>query len=144
MDTECIFCRIAAGEAEASIVFESDAVVAFMDVRAFHPGHTLVVPRRHVPDIMALDDDALAGALLSIVARVARAVQATFAASGISVWQSNGPAAGQEVLHLHIHVVPRYENDGLLRVYPSKPDYPSRSELDAHALTLRAAIAAAG
>lgn len=140
MDSECIFCRIAARDAEASVVFESDAVLAFMDVRAFHPGHTLVIPRRHIADIRALGHHELAGELLLTVARVSRAVQASFAAGGISVWQSNGAAAGQEVPHLHLHVVPRYEGDRLLRVYPSRPDYPERSALDEHAQRIRDAL----
>jgi histidine triad (HIT) family protein len=137
----CIFCRIAAGNAEASIVLDGEHIVAFMDVRAFSPGHTLIIPRRHVPDVLALDDPAVAQALMLGVASVARAVQAAFASDGLSVWQSNGKAAGQEVFHLHIHVVPRFEGDGLLKVYPSRPDQPSRNDLEEHARFIRAAMA---
>ena len=140
MDRDCIFCRIAGGEAEASVVLDDDQVVAFMDLRAFSPGHTLVIPKRHIRDIFSLEDAETAGALMIAVARVARAVQAAFAAEGVSVWQSNGKAAGQEVFHLHVHVVPRYEGDGLLKVYPTTPDYPARSELDDHARRIRDAL----
>jgi histidine triad (HIT) family protein len=137
---DCIFCRIARAEAEASIVFEGDLVLAFLDVRAFHPGHALVIPRRHVTDIYALDETALAGALLGAVALVARAVRDALAPDGVNVWQSTGSAAGQEVPHLHLHVMPRYEGDGLLRIYPARPEYPDRVELDAVAARLRAAM----
>jgi histidine triad (HIT) family protein len=140
MNFDCIFCGIASGDADASVVVSDEHVVAFMDLRAFHPGHTLVIPKRHITDVMALENVVIAGALMSTVARIARAVQAVFAADGISVWQSNGKAAGQEVLHLHTHVVPRYEGDGLLRVYPSKPDYPERADLDEHARRIRDAL----
>jgi histidine triad (HIT) family protein len=111
-DGDCIFCRIALHRAEASIVFENEHTIAFMDARAFRPGHTLVVPTRHVPDIVALDDPAVAQSLMLGVASVARAIRVAFTPDGLSVWQSTGRAAGQEVFHLHLHVVPRYEGDG--------------------------------
>jgi histidine triad (HIT) family protein len=141
MAGDCIFCRIAAHDAEASVVFDDAQVMAFMDVRAFHPGHTLVIPKRHVDDITGLDDQTLAGALMLAVASVARGVQRAFATEGITVWQSNGAAAGQEVFHVHFHVMPRYAGDGLLRVYPSRPDYPDRSGLDEHAQRIRQSMA---
>ena len=140
MSAACIFCRIAAHAAEASVVFEDAHVLALMDLRAFTPGHTLIIPKRHMPDITALDDGDVARALLLAVARIAGAVRSAFAAEGISVWQSNGEAAGQEVPHLHLHVVPRYQGDGLLRVYPSRPNYPDRSALDGHAKKIRDAL----
>jgi len=140
MNSECIFCRIAALEADASVVLEDSRVLAFMDLRAFTPGHTLIIPKRHIPNITALDDGDVARALMLAVARVAGGVTAAFAAEGISVWQSNGEAAGQEVPHLHLHVVPRYEGDGLLQVYPSRPDYPDRNSLDEHAQRIRDAL----
>jgi histidine triad (HIT) family protein len=140
VDQNCVFCRIAAGEAESSVVLENDAVLAFMDVRAFKPGHTLIIPKRHIADISELDDREIAGALMLAVARIARAVRTAFAADGISVWQSNGKAAGQEVFHLHMHVVPRYEDDGLLKVYPARADTPARADLDEHAQRIRTAL----
>jgi histidine triad (HIT) family protein len=70
-DDDCIFCRIVSHRAEASIVFENEHAVAFMDVRAFRPGQTLVIPTRHVPDIVALDDPVVAQSLMLSVASVA-------------------------------------------------------------------------
>ena len=110
-----------------------------MDVRQPSRGHVLVVPKRHVRDILALDD-ATGAAVISTVARVARAVQAAFAPDGMNIWQSNGEAAGQEVFHLHMHVLPRHSGDGLLRMYDGSPKLPARSELDTQATALREAI----
>ena len=140
MTDDCIFCRIGRHESEASFVLEEQYVVAFLDVRAFHPGHTLVVPRQHLADIYALRDDTIALALMSAIARVSRAVRKAFAADGLNVWQSNGVAAGQEVPHVHFHVMPRFDGDGLLRVYPSRTQHPDRAELDANAARLRDAL----
>lgn len=136
----CLFCRIVAREAETSIVCEDDATLGFMDLRQFSAGHTLVVPKAHIPDIFALDE-ATGGALMATVTRVARAVRAAFSAEGISVWQSNGAGAGQEVPHLHVHVVPRTTGDGMLRVYPRRlANGPARIALDEQAAAIRAAL----
>ncbi len=140
MTDGCVFCRIVRGEAESSIAYQDDATLAFMDLRQFHPGHTLVVPKRHIVDIYELDDSTGA-ALMSSVARVARAVKAAFSPDGINLWQSNG-APWQEVLHLHIHVLPRWREDGLLRFAPARLPRPPRSELDEQATRIGAALAA--
>lgn len=135
MTDACIFCEIVAGEAEASIAYEDEATMAFMDLRQFHPGHTLVVPRRHVRDIYELDDNTGA-ALMAAVARVARGVRDAFAPDGLNLWQSNG-APWQEVFHLHIHVLPRWREDGLLRFAPGRLPRPPRAELDKQAAKIR-------
>lgn len=136
-EADCVFCRIVAGEAEASIAYEDGATVAFMDLRQFHPGHTLVVPRRHVRDIYELDE-ATGAALIAAVSRVARGVHDAFAPHGLNPWQSNG-APWQEVFHLHIHVLPRWRHDGVLQFRPPRAR-PSRAELDAQAATICAAL----
>lgn len=136
MESGCIFCQIVAGSAAASFVREDSLTVAFMDVRQFHPGHVLVVPRTHLQDVRDLDGET-GSALMAAVADVARAVSDTFSCEGISVWHSVGEAAGQEVPHLHFHVHPRTQMDGLLGIYPSPPNTPSRATLDALALSIR-------
>jgi histidine triad (HIT) family protein len=136
----CIFCRIVARETEASIVCEDDATLAFMDLRQFNAGHALVVPKSHMPDIFALDE-AAGGALMATVAGVARAVRAAFSSEGISIWQSNGAAAGQEVPHLHAHVARRTTGGRMLRVFARRlSGGPSRTELDDQAAAIRAAL----
>ncbi len=135
----CVFCAIAAGEAPASIVAADALTVAFLDARQFHPGHVLVIPRRHVPDVRAVDEET-AAALMRAVVRVARAVDRAFPGDGLSLWHSAGPGAHQEVPHLHVHVHPRRIGDALLRVYPTPPATPDRATLDAWAARLRAAL----
>lgn len=140
MTTDCIFCRIVAGTAAASIVYDDALTMAFLDMRQSSRGHVLVVPKSHVRDILAMDD-ATGAAIMSTVARVARAVHTAFAPDGMNIFQSNGEAAGQEVFHLHVHVLPRHSGDGLLRMYDAIPEMPPRAELDELAAALRAAIA---
>ena len=136
----CVFCAIVRREEPAHVVYEDPLTVAFLDRRQFHEGHTLVVPRAHVPDIRALTDVRLGSALMLTAARVARAVDAACPGGGISVWLSAGDSAGQEVPHLHIHIHPRRPGDGLLRVYPSAPAEPGCTELAALAHKIRAGL----
>lgn len=132
----CIFCEIVRGSQPASIVWEDDLTVAFIDLRQFHAGHTLVVPRKHVPDIRELDYTTGA-ALMASVARIARAMTAAFPNQGLSLWHSVGEAADQEVPHAHVHVHPRLLGDRLLQVYPTVPSLPDKLVRDSYAETLR-------
>jgi histidine triad (HIT) family protein len=136
MSTACVFCEIVRGNEPASLVWEDDLTMAFMDHRQFHPGHTLVIPRWHLCDIRELDDT-VGAALMSCLARITRAVAAAFPNQGLSLWHSVGEAADQEVPHLHIHVHPRLLDDRLLRVYPSAAAVPDMSVRDRYAATLR-------
>src|SRR5207248_5654381 len=106
MSEGCVFCGIVRGTEPASVVWEDDLTVAFLDRRQFHAGHTLVIPRLHLCDVRELDDTTGA-ALMASVARITRAVAAGFPNQGLSLWHSIGEAADQEVPHLHIHVHPR-------------------------------------
>jgi len=137
MNDTCVFCAIAQGTTPASVVDENDLVMAIVDLRQVHPGHTLVIPRRHLHDVRELDD-ATGAALMAMVSRITRAVGGAFPNEGLSLWHSIGEAAFQEVPHLHIHVHPRRVGDDLLRVYPQHPTNTERSTLDAYAAELRA------
>jgi histidine triad (HIT) family protein len=139
----CLFCHIVSGKAAASFVDINNLVVTVMDVRQFHPGHVLVIPRRHVPDIRAVDIPT-AEAVMRAVVRVARAVDAEFPSDGLSVWNSAGRGANQEIPHLHFHVHPRMVGDDLLRIYPIAPPYPDRGVLDAWARQLKSALTRVG
>ena len=132
----CLFCGIASGKIAASIVVEDDSTIAFVDLRQFHAGHTLVIPRRHLRDMRELDEST-AAALMMTVSRVTRAVGAVFPNDGLSVWHSIGEAAFQEVPHLHIHVHPRFHDDCVLQVYPSAPPTPDKQKRDEYAAALR-------
>ncbi len=135
----CAFCGIVSGLHPASLVFQDAKTLAFLDVRQFHPGHTLVIPRRHVPDIRVADSRT-AQAVMATVVRVAQAVATVFPCDGLSVWHSAGEGANQEVPHLHFHVHPRRVGDDVLRVYPGAPPAPARRVLDGWASQLRLAM----
>ncbi len=137
MSRSCIFCDIAAGLAPASIVYEDDRAVAFLDLFPVHAGHTLVVPRQHVVDLGSCPE-AVASHLFAVCARVAPHIVAEVGAAGFNVWTANGAAAGQEIFHLHLHVLPRFEDDTFgLRFPESYPEEASRQELEAMAVRLR-------
>src|ERR1700733_13332204 len=130
--TEGVFCQIVSGSEPASIVWEDDLTIAAVDLRQFHPGHVLVIPRRHLRDLRELDYATGAGVMATVV-RVTCAVAAAFPNQGLSLWHSIGEAAFQEVPHRHIHVHPRILGDGLLQVYPRAAALPDRAELDRYA-----------
>lgn len=136
MTDTCAFCEIVSGVRPASVVYRNETTLAFMDLRQFHGGHVLVIPLEHIPDVRELDA-ATGGALMQTVAKVTRAVDLAFPNEGISIWHSIGPAAFQEVPHLHVHVHPRRTGDGLLRVYPSHPSAADRPTLDSYAARIR-------
>jgi histidine triad (HIT) family protein len=137
---DCPFCAIVAGRLAASIVDADEHTIAFVDLRQFHPGHVLIVPRRHIPDIRALAGDdagAIGAALMAATARIARAVDAAFPSDGMSIWHSAGAGANQEVPHMHLHVHPRSVEDDVLRVYPRAPATPDRATLDQYASRIK-------
>lgn len=139
MEAKCVFCRIVERSEPASIVCEDERAMAFVDLRQLHPGHTVVIPKRHLPDVRGLDVET-GSALMAMVARVTAAVAAAFPNQGLSLWSSIGEAAFQEIPHLHIHVHPRKLDDGLLRVYPRAPPTPGRDVLERYAETIRAQL----
>lgn len=139
MNNPCIFCDIIANRAPASIVHEDALTMAFVDLRQFHAGHVLVVPRQHLADVRDLDE-ATGAALMATVARITRAVAQAFPNDGLSLWHSIGPAAFQEVPHLHIHVHPRLPDDQFLRVYPEELPTSDLDTRDSHAARLRALL----
>jgi histidine triad (HIT) family protein len=106
MSEYCSFCKIMLGEDQASIVYEDDSVLAFMDLHPANVGHTLVVPREHWETIYDIPEKILAE-LFAVVKRVSVAVKKTVGAEGISIFQFNERAAGQSVRHFHVHVIPR-------------------------------------
>ena len=105
---ETIFQKIIRGEVPAEKVYETDQVLAFLDIKPVHKGHTLVIPKTPVRDIFDLGDDD-AGHLMRAIVRVANAVKQVTEAPGFNVVANNGAAAGQEVFHLHFHIIPRFE-----------------------------------
>src|SRR5690606_31072193 len=103
MAERCIFCEIINRSAPASIVFEDERTLAFVDLRQANPGHVLVIPRVHINDVRDLDKET-GSALMQSVSQITRAVGHAFPNNGISLWHSIGEAAFQEVPHMHIHI----------------------------------------
>jgi histidine triad (HIT) family protein len=112
MNESCNFCKIMLGEDQASIVYEDDSVLAFMDLHPANVGHTLVVPREHWETIYDIPEKVLAD-LFAVVKRVSVAVKNAVGAEGISILQFNERAAGQSVRHFHVHVIPRFREDAI-------------------------------
>jgi histidine triad (HIT) family protein len=110
----CVFCKIARKQASASLVYEDENVMAFLDIRPLNEGHTLVIPKEHYVTIFEIPEELVAH-LHRIVKRVALAVKKATEADGISIIQQNGKAAGQEIFHLHVHVIPRFDGKKLMR-----------------------------
>jgi len=111
MNTDCIFCRIVAGELPSTRIAETDTVLAFLDIGPIVKGHTLVIPKAHYDPLPALPVELLAD-VIAVVQRVGKAQLEALGADGFNVVQSNGACAGQVVPHVHFHVVPRFTNDG--------------------------------
>lgn len=136
-DENCIFCKIIAAKLPAAIVHEDADVLAFMDRGQVNPGHVLVATKAHAQDIFELRDEDAAAALRA-AARVARAIRAAFQPQGITLFQANGKAALQSVPHFHIHVLPRWENDGMSLAWPAKNPPPAM--LEEYAAKIRATL----
>jgi histidine triad (HIT) family protein len=119
---DCIFCRIAAGEAPAERVLETAGVLAFLDIAPVHYGHTLVIPKTHYPNLLELPD-ALWMELGQVCRRVAQALRGPLYAQGFNIGMNNFEAAGQVVFHAHLHVIPRYPADGL-QLFPQESYKP--------------------
>lgn len=107
----CPFCQIASGQRSAHVLYEDDAVLAFLDAFPMAPGHTLIVPRPHVERLSQLSEEQ-AGQLFATAVRVGRALQAVLNAPGLTLGLNDGGVAGQGVPHLHLHLVPRFPGDG--------------------------------
>jgi histidine triad (HIT) family protein len=135
MKADCIFCKLIAKQIPASIVYEDEAALAFMDLGQVNPGHVLVASKAHAENVYELDD-AQAAAVFRAAARVARAVRAAFDPPGLSIYQANGKPAGQTVFHFHLHVLPRHEGDGMQLVWPVKN--PPRERLEEDCAKIRA------
>lgn len=107
----CLFCRICAGEIPSTKLYEDDATVAIMDINPANDGHVLVIAKYHAEMLYDLPD-AVGAAVMCTVQRVARAIREALAPEGLNLLQANGPAALQSVPHFHIHMIPRWMNDG--------------------------------
>ncbi|PIW26201.1 MAG: HIT family protein [Rhodospirillales bacterium CG15_BIG_FIL_POST_REV_8_21_14_020_66_15] len=111
-DTDCIFCKIVAGQVPCFKLAEDVRALAFMDISPANPGHALVIAKAHAPDLFAVDPEDLT-AVVRLAQRVAAAIRDELDPPGMNLLQANGPAAAQSVAHFHVHVLPRRMDDGL-------------------------------
>ena len=108
----CIFCRIAQKRVPANLVYEDEKAMAFLDIRPLNEGHTLIIPKLHYENIFNIPQELIMH-IHGVAKGVALAVKKATQADGISIMQQNGKAAGQEIFHLHVHVIPRFEGQKL-------------------------------
>jgi len=137
MVTDCLFCRIVAGDVPATVVTATDTTIAFLDHRPLFPGHTLVVTRDHVETLRDLPREAM-GPFFEEVQRIAVGVQDGLDAQGTFVAENN--VVSQSVPHLHVHVVPRRRKDGLRGFFWPRTKYGSEEEMDEVAARIRKAL----
>ena len=127
MDDKCLFCRIVSGEVPATIVYEDDDAIAFLDHRPLFPGHSLLVPRAHVETLGDLPIE-LVAPFFEAAQLLARAVELAMEAEGTFVAMNN--RVSQSVPHLHVHVVPRRRKDGLKGFFWPRTKYKSDEEME--------------
>jgi histidine triad (HIT) family protein len=132
--TNCVFCKIVARQLPAIVVHEDERTIAFMDISQVTPGHVLIALKAHSENLYAVDQ-AQAGAVFGAAARLARAIQDAFRPQGLSVYQANGQVAGQTVFHFHVHLIPRYDGDGVDFALPRHN--PNQEELVEHGARIR-------
>lgn len=123
---DCVFCKIVSGDIPSMRVYEDEDCIAIMDINPATPGHVLVVPKIHMTDLTEMEE-ALAGRLLMVAKRIGMRQKERLGADGFNVVQNNGRAAGQTVLHFHIHVIPRYQHGPQMVAW--EPTQPSREQL---------------
>ncbi len=135
----CIFCDILAGVAPASILYRDDLVTAFLDIRPVNPGHLLVVPNRHAAGLSTLDESS-GDRMFQVGQKMAAALRKSgVRCEGVNFFLADGEVAGQEVFHVHLHVIPRYRGDGFGLKFSDRyfKEKPSRADLEAIGSTIR-------
>ena len=109
---DCIFCKIIKGEIPKFTVYEDNDSIAFLDVNPVNPGHVLVMPKEHFANFEEVDEESLI-ATMKTVKKVGKSLKDNLGVLGYNVYENNDPVSGQVIHHLHFHVIPRHEGDGL-------------------------------
>lgn len=143
--SECVFCHILVGRLPSSSVYQDELCCAFMDIQPVNPGHLLVIPLKHVASLSELDPET-GSHMFAVAQRLAGALYRADSAAGlrcqgVNLVLADGPVAGQEVFHVHLHVIPRFAGDGFgFRFGPRYARRPERCALDETASEIRAAL----
>ncbi|MBF0354671.1 MAG: HIT family protein [Alphaproteobacteria bacterium] len=137
MGNDCIFCKIVEGVIPSFKIYEDENTLAFMDINPVNPGHCLVVPKNHAPNLFESEPEDLANTMTT-VRKVARAVQQVAKPYGLNLLQANGAGAAQSVFHLHFHIIPRGRDDDLRMNWGLKSG--NKDEIAALAAKIKAAV----
>lgn len=124
--SECIFCKIIAGQQPAQKIYEDNFTLAFLDIKPVQKGHALVITKKHYRNILDIPENELAE-FAKVVARVARGVKKATAADALNITHNCGREAGQAIDHIHFHIIPRYKNDKL-QSWPGQSYPPGEDE----------------
>jgi histidine triad (HIT) family protein len=135
--SDCIFCKILEGGFPAYEVYEDSNVLAFLDIFPIHPGHVLVVPKKHYMDVFDTPEKDMQN-LIAAAKKIAPADMKATKADGINIGMNNKPASGQVVMHVHLHVIPRYKDDGL-KTWPQRP-YNNDAEKEHVAAAIKSSL----
>ena len=130
MVSDCIFCKIVAGEIPASKVYEDDHFLAFLDISQVTPGHTLVIPKKHARNLLEMTPDETAD-LFNVVSRVTKKVESATQPQGMNIISNMEEIAGQSVFHSHVHILPRYSQEDDLKIdfIAHEPDFDHLAQL---------------
>ena len=133
-DANCIFCKIIAGEIPSNTIYEDDEFKVILDLAPAAKGHALILPKEHYADIYEIDEE-VAGKAMKLAKKLAIHMTEVLGCDGFNILQNNHEVAGQTVFHFHMHVIPRFVDDG--QTIGWKPGQPSAEELDAVAEVLK-------
>ena len=124
--SDCIFCKIANGEIPSNTIYEDDDFRVILDLGPATKGHALVLPKKHYADLFEIPEETVAGAV-KVAKKVAGIMKEKLGCDGLNLVQNNGETAGQTVMHFHLHIIPRYKDDGQHILW--KPTSPTAEEL---------------
>ncbi len=139
---DCVFCKIVSGEYTSSKIYEDDSILAFLDIQPVNNGHLLIVPKKHVELIANLDDET-SSKMMVLANRINNALRKSgVKLAGMNYFLADGEAAGQEVFHTHLHLIPRFKDDGFGFIFPEgyRFDLPEREELSMIAEKIKSAL----
>lgn len=126
----CIFCDIIAGDVPAYTVYETENVIAFLDINPITSGHTLVVPRKHIPRLNLMTDFDIAAELMDALIHLSSLMIERGICEDFSILQANGQYADQGIPHLHCHLIPRYRGDGVALNLPTDPEAARKDNME--------------
>jgi histidine triad (HIT) family protein len=138
----CLFCKILAGELDGTMIFQDQICTVIMDIQPINPGHLLVIPNQHIPDLASLPPET-GKHIFAVGQKMAAALrQSSVQCEGINFFLADGKAALQEVFHFHLHIIPRFEGDGFgFQFSPRYAELPTRDELELIGFHMKEALA---